>query len=247
MMNQIIAYQSLIWPYTFPIKICLVKKSQVSKYLSAVAYLLNVVIFSHNDCLIMFSGRILATSLRSSQLPHPPFSTYLFHVTNKKQRGPCRGKKRKKKKETWATFRPLADLSSLTSGEQLTFLSGWFRAGLSASLKSIFASFPSGWSSRAAASLSLSLSLLFSFFHRFHLVTEEYGQRRRTRNGPCCRNGIGLINVGGPRIWLNYVASNSNRRIRFSKVARRSLELDQLSKSSRRPRERARIFEGKVR
>lgn len=86
----------------------------------------------------------------------------------------------------------------------------------SASLKSIFASFPSAWSSRAAAAATLSLSLSFflSSLPNSWFPFDEHDEERKN-DEPCCRNGIGLINVGGPQIWLNSEQRWTSSRIKF--------------------------------
>lgn len=67
--------------------------------------------------------------------------------------------------------------------------------------------------------------------------------REEERNRSCCRNGIGLISVGDPRIWLNSRPPRTPRRIRLSGGSA-TLELDQ----PRTPaREDAPISKGKFR
>ena len=87
----------------------------------------------------------------------------------------------------------------------------------SASLKSIFASFPSAWSSRATAAAILSLSLVFfssPLSSNSSFLFDEHEAEER-KNERCCRNGIGLINVGGPQIWLNSEQRWTSSRIKF--------------------------------
>lgn len=64
---------------------------------------------------------------------------------------------------------------------------------------------------------SLSLSLVFfssplSSNSSFSFDEHEAEERKNER---CCRNGIGLINVGGPQIWLNSEQRWTSSRIKF--------------------------------
>ena len=169
----------------------------------------------------------------------PFFSTtyaYPLHL-NKQTNGQTNEKEKKSKLEEGrknngkkngpegnlsSALRPLADLSSLTSGERLTFLFTWFRPrSLSLFLRLFeidirFFSFRLV-ESRRRRRHSFSLSLVFfssplSSNSSFSFDEHEAEERKNER---CCRNGIGLINVGGPQIWLNSEQRWTSSRIKF--------------------------------
>lgn len=62
--------------------------------------------------------------------------------------------------------------------------------------------------------LSLSLSFFLSSLPNSWFPFDEHDEERKN-DEPCCRNGIGLINVGGPQIWLNSEQRWTSSRIKF--------------------------------